>query len=119
MTCCANKKRTWRFYNSEQTTASNTLREIVGFYGELFISFEGVLQGTNVLDPNAQPVVTSTPSTGVTIGTPSPEDDLLTISIPVSLDIVGTYQFIVTGVSLNGEETTRRATLVVESLTGT
>lgn len=111
------KKRTWRFDNPEQTTASNVLREIVGYVGNLYMSFDNVLQGSYVLSSVVSPVVVVSPS-GITLGSPSVDTNLLTLIIPIVLNNVGTYQFIVTVEDILSNIIIRRGSLVMESLTG-
>lgn len=118
MPCCNNNKRTWRFDNSEQTTASNTIREIAGFVGNLFMSFKNVVMEGYVLGVTTQPIVVVSPS-GLTVGFVDTDNDFLTVIIPITVSVVGSFQFIVTANDSQTNTIIRRSNLVIESLTGT
>jgi len=117
MSC--SKRRAWRFENVEQLTAVNTLREIVGFDGEVYMEFKEVVRNSTVLNTTITPTITITPSSGITLGTIDILDDATTVVIPLILDTTGSYMFVATVTDLYGEEITRRGVIIVESLTGT
>lgn len=116
MNCFCAPPRTWYFQAPDQLSAANTLYEIVGFDGVLYMMFN------NAVDFNVDSLASIDSSQSVPSGIINSVvvgDNKRVVEIDVTIASVGTYMISVTPITTNGNEVPRRAVLVVQSLTGT
>lgn len=109
----------WRFEAVGETTASNTIYEIVGFDGKLYMEFPDVLEAVELVEVS--------PSTGLVISGVAVSDDEAIAEMDAvagTLEVggetgVGEYTLVLMGTTVDGAELFLRGKLVIESLLGT
>lgn len=107
---------TWRFDSDDETTASNVIKEVIGFDGHVAMDFTNPIPKRTCLFSAV--LIEMSPESGLTIGELKLSLDQKEVDVPMIATAVGEYTLAIEGTSADGQKYTRRGVIHIESLMG-